>query len=239
MTKQRGADLSALGQALVQAAPPPPPTLTAAVMAAITAAAPHEALAAARLRSGRPLPRARWQASRWWRRGLALLALLVPVGMGIGAARASDGALPGESLYGVRLAHEALLLTLAPDRTARDRVVLTLAQQRVRDLQRAIHHHAGAPVTREVLRMLLAYNRQVSVAHAPWLRTALLRQYVALQGERRQVERDAVTRSGTDEMFTERALDSSLGQLRALARTVGASWAQGTPDTPGPAPATD
>ncbi|GAC1398978.1 MAG: hypothetical protein NVSMB65_17250 [Chloroflexota bacterium] len=228
-----------LGEALAQAAPPPPPTLAASVMAAIYAEEQRAVPAALALSAPSPLQRARRRGGLWWRGALAALAVLVPVSIGVGAARAAEGSLPGEPLYLVRTMHESLLLSLAPDATARDTLVLSLAQQRIGDLDHAVEQHARPVVTHEVLVTLLAYNRRVSRAHAPWLRAALTRQYAAVRKESQRIAHDRAWEQAGDTQGTEQDLTTTLRQLRALARSVGAPWAQTGPDSPGNDPVPD
>ncbi|MFN2166547.1 MAG: DUF5667 domain-containing protein, partial [Anaerolineae bacterium] len=79
--------------------------------------------------------------------GTALLALVLVVGLTFGASQAAAGSLPGEPLYGLKLAVEETRLALTSDLEAQAALNLVLAEERLDEVTALLEQ--GQPVGAE------------------------------------------------------------------------------------------
>jgi hypothetical protein len=130
-------------QATMLADPPPPP--------------PHQLqpgrqrllAEAARLRLGKATPRKQWlQIQGTMRLAAALVAVVLVFGIVFGVGQAAADSLPGEPLYGLKLAAEEVRLALTTDSEAKTELSLTLTAKRLAEIADLLAR--GEPVDESV-----------------------------------------------------------------------------------------
>ena len=133
--------------ATMLAGPPPPP--------------PHQLLPgrqrllaeAARLRTGKAKPRVLWlPMQRTMRLAGALMAAVLVFGLVFGIGQAAADSLPGEPLYGLKLATEEARLALTKGPQARAELNLALAENRIAEVMALLMQ--GEPVDESVTQRL-------------------------------------------------------------------------------------
>ena len=197
-----------LGEALAAGAPDAPPQMVASVMAA---------LRAERMRAAAP-PQPRWRRlSRPWRRCVLAVALLLPAGGAAGAARASATALPGSALYGVRELRENVSLAFAPTDTARGSMALGYAQDRLAAVHRIVSGYGDLRIATALLDDAVAYNRQATGTHVPWLHPALDVQVAATARDCFRLWQDPAWQGVAGLAANRRAMDAHLAALKQVA----------------------
>ena len=197
-----------LGEAFAAGAPDAPPQMVASVIAT---------LRAERMRAAAPQPPRRRRLSRPWRRCVLALALLLPAGGAAGAARASATALPGTALYGVRELRENVSLALAPTDIARGSMALGYAQDRLAAVHRIVSGYGDLGVATALLDDAVAYNRQATDTHVPWLHPALDIQVAATARDCTRLWQDPAWQSVAGLAAHRRAMDAHLAALKQVA----------------------
>ena len=199
-----------LGEALAAGAPDAPPQMVASVMAALRA----ERMRAA---ASPPSP-PRWRRlSRPWRRCVLAVALLLPVGGVAGAAKASATALPGSALYGVRELRESVSMALAPTDTARGSMALGYAQDRLAAVHRIVSGYGDLGIATALLDDAVAYNRQATDTHVPWLHPALDIQVAATARDCFRLWQDPAWQGVAGLAANRRTMDARLAALKQVA----------------------
>ena len=214
-----------LGEAFASGAPDAPPQMMASVMAT---------LRAERLRGAAPLPSPWRRLRRPWRRLILALTLLLPTGGAVGVAQASAAALPGTTLYNVRVLRENVALALAPTDTARGSLALGYAQDRLVAMHRIVAGYGDLRVASALMGDAVAYNRQAATDRIPWLRPALAVQVTAAADDCARLWRDPTWQRVAGVDIGRRAMDARLDALRRVANghvSTGARSAAHTPIT--------
>jgi len=156
------------------------------------------------------------------------------VGGGRRGAQAAAAALPGTTLYRVRLLREQVSLALAPTPLTRGSLALGYAQDRLVAMHRIVVSHGDLGVASLLMGDAVAYNRQAATDRIPWLRPALAVQVTAAADDCARLWRDPTWQRVAGVDIGRRAMDARLDALRRVAdghASTGARSAAYTPIT--------
>lgn len=131
--------------------------------------------------------------------------------------RASATASPGAALYGVRELRENVSLALAPTGTARGSIALGYALDRLAAVHRIVSGYGDLGIATALLDDAVAYNRQATDTHVPWLHPARDIQVAATARDCIRLWQDPAWQSVAGLAAHRRAMDARLAALKQVA----------------------